>query len=72
MSKIYPFGYNPAAVGMMQTRTATACASLFLKHASPGMRVLDVGCGPGSITVGLAHSQRLLFRSGPTKKFLNG
>ena len=54
MSKIYPFGYNPAAVGMMQTRTAAACASLFLKHASPGMRVLDVGCGPGSITVGLA------------------
>lgn len=54
MSKIYPFGYNPAAVGMMQTRTATACAGLFLKHASPGMRVLDVGCGPGSITVGLA------------------
>ena len=55
MNKIYPFGYNPAAVGMMQTRTAAACASLFLKHASPGMRVLDVGCGPGSITVDLAE-----------------
>jgi ubiquinone/menaquinone biosynthesis C-methylase UbiE len=55
MSKIYPFGYNPAAVGMMQSRTAAACASLFLKHTSPGMRVLDVGCGPGSITVGLAE-----------------
>lgn len=55
MSKIYPFGYYPAAVGMMQTRTAAASASLFLKHASPGMRVLDVGCGPGSITVGIAE-----------------
>lgn len=55
MSKIYPFGYNPAAVGMMQSRTAATCASLFLKYASPGMRVLDVGCGPGSITVGLAE-----------------
>jgi len=55
MSKIYPFGYNPAAVGMMQTRTAAACANLLLKHASPGMRVLDVGCGPGSITFGLAE-----------------
>lgn len=55
MTKIYPFGYNDAAVGMMQTRTAAACAGLFLKHASPGMRILDVGCGPGSITVGLAR-----------------
>lgn len=56
MSKIYPFGYNPAAVGMMQTRTAADNAGLFLKHASPGMKVLDVGCGPGSITVGLAEA----------------
>lgn len=40
---------------MMQTRTAADCAGLFLKHASQGMRVLDVGCGPGSITVGLAR-----------------
>jgi ubiquinone/menaquinone biosynthesis C-methylase UbiE len=56
MAKIYPFGYNDAAVGMMQTRTAEACAGLFLKHAAAGMRVLDVGCGPGSITFGLAQA----------------
>lgn len=56
MNKIYPFGYNPAAVGMMQSRTASVNAKLFLKHASPGMSVLDVGCGPGSITVGIAEA----------------
>ncbi len=53
---IYPFGYGPAATGMMQRRNATANASLLLKHLTRGMNVLDVGCGPGSITVGLAEA----------------
>ena len=56
MTKIYPFGYNPAAVGMMQSRDAANNAALFLKYASPGMKVLDVGCGPGSITAGIAEA----------------
>lgn len=56
MSKIYPFGYGPAAVGMMQSRDASTNAKLFLKYASPGMNVLDVGCGPGSISVGIAEA----------------
>jgi len=29
-------------------------AAFFLPHLSPGMRLLDCGCGPGSITAGLA------------------
>lgn len=29
-------------------------AGFFLPHLRPGMRVLDCGCGPGSITMGLA------------------
>lgn len=52
--KIYPFGYSPAAVGMMQGRSADANAGFFLEHLSSGNSVLDLGCGPGSITVGLA------------------
>ena len=52
--RIYAFGYSPAAVGMMESRSAEQNAAFFLGHLSPGMRVLDIGCGPGTITVGLA------------------
>lgn len=35
-------------------RTAERNAAFFLPHLRPAMRLLDVGCGPGSITLGLA------------------
>jgi ubiquinone/menaquinone biosynthesis C-methylase UbiE len=37
-------------------RVAATSAGFFLPHLRPGMRVLDCGCGPGSITVGLADA----------------
>jgi SAM-dependent methyltransferase len=37
-------------------RTAAAQAAFFLPYLRPGMRVLDVGCGPGTITLGLAEA----------------
>jgi SAM-dependent methyltransferase len=36
-------------------RTAGEAAAFLLASLRPGMRVLDVGCGPGSITSGLAR-----------------
>lgn len=37
-------------------RTAQSHARFFLRLLQPGDRVLDVGCGPGSITVGLGEA----------------
>ena len=40
---------------MLAARTASREVAFFLPHLRSGMRVLDVGCGPGSITLGLAE-----------------
>jgi len=47
---------NPAFEGVMARRTAAKEGAFFLRHLRPGMRVLDVGCGPGSITLGFAEA----------------
>jgi len=36
-------------------RTADIQAAFFTRHLRPGISLLDLGCGPGSITVGLAE-----------------
>jgi SAM-dependent methyltransferase len=46
---------NPAFEAVLATRTVSNAAAFFLAYLRPGMRVLDVGCGPGSITLGLAE-----------------
>ena len=53
-NRVYAFGYSPAAVGMMESRSAEGNARFFLDHLKPDMHILDIGCGPGSITVGIA------------------
>lgn len=47
---------NPEFEAVMARRTAVKEGAFFLRHLRPGMRVLDVGCGPGSITLGFAEA----------------
>jgi 2-polyprenyl-3-methyl-5-hydroxy-6-metoxy-1,4-benzoquinol methylase len=51
----YQHGHHPSVVADHAKRTAEGAASFFLPFLEPGMRLLDVGCGPGSITSGLAQ-----------------
>ncbi len=50
----YTHGYEAWARDWMVQRTATEAADFLLPYLTAGMRVLDCGCGPGSITAGLA------------------
>jgi len=52
----YTHGHHASVVGQHRKRTAAEAARFLLPHLRPGMRLLDVGCGPGSITVGLAEA----------------
>ncbi len=51
----YTHGYHPAIVGSYTRRTAENSAAFLLPHLRPTAEVLDVGCGPGTITLGLAR-----------------
>jgi ubiquinone/menaquinone biosynthesis C-methylase UbiE len=52
----YAPGFAEDAMAMMSSRTAGSRVSFFLSALAPGMRVLDAGCGPGTITLGLARA----------------
>lgn len=54
-AEIYTQEANPAFEAALAARTASRDAAFFIPHLRAGMRLLDVGCGPGSITVGLAE-----------------
>ena len=50
----YTMGYSPEFLQLLDRRNAGTHASYLLPHLRSGMRLLDFGCGPGNLTVGLA------------------
>lgn len=51
----YTHGHHDAVLRSHRFRTAENSARYLLPHLGPGMRVLDVGCGPGTLTADLAE-----------------
>ena len=52
----YTHGHHASVLAQHQRRTAAEAAAFLLPRLQPGMRLLDVGCGPGTITTGLAQA----------------
>lgn len=50
----YLHGHHDSVLRSHRQRTADNSAAYLLPHLRPDARVLDAGCGPGTITVGLA------------------
>ena len=51
----YSHGYHQVIVGSYTRRTAEVCAAFLLPRLKPDEVVLEIGCGPGTITAGLAR-----------------
>ena len=54
-SSNYTMGYSDEFRQLLDRRSAGTHASYLLPHLKPGLKVLDFGCGPGTISVGLAE-----------------
>ena len=52
----YTMGFGEEFIGVMRRFTARRQAGYLLPYLRPGLRVLDFGCGPGTISVGLARA----------------
>ena len=52
---VYTHGHHESVLRSHKWRTAENSAAYLLPHLTPGMSLLDVGCGPGTITIDLAR-----------------
>lgn len=55
MTDTYTHGHQEAVLRSHRWRTAANSAAYLLPHLRPGASLLDVGCGPGTLTVDLAR-----------------
>ncbi|GAA4858192.1 methyltransferase domain-containing protein [Saccharopolyspora cebuensis] len=55
MADTYTHGHHESVLRSHRWRTAENSAAHLLPHLRPGLDVLDVGCGPGTITADLAR-----------------
>jgi ubiquinone/menaquinone biosynthesis C-methylase UbiE len=51
----YTHGHHPSVLRSHEWRTAENSAGYLLDRLAPGLELLDVGCGPGTITADLAR-----------------
>lgn len=54
MADVYTHGHHESVLRSHLWRTAENSAAFLLPHLTEDAKVLDVGCGPGTITAGLA------------------
>ena len=51
----YTMGYSDEFRQLLERRSAATHAAYLMPHLKPGQKILDFGCGPGTISVGLAE-----------------
>ena len=51
----YTMGYSDEFLWLLRRRSVERDCSYLLSHLKPGLDVLDFGCGPGTLSVGLAR-----------------
>jgi SAM-dependent methyltransferase len=52
---VYTHGHHESVLRSHRSRTVENSAAYLMAHLQPGVSVLDVGCGPGTITVDIAR-----------------
>ena len=52
----YTMGYSEEFLQLLNRRSARSHAAYLLPHLASGQRILDFGCGPGTLSVGLAKA----------------
>ena len=54
-AETYTHGHHDSVLRSHRWRTAANSAAYLLPHLTSGQRLLDIGCGPGTITLDLAR-----------------